>query len=49
MLAIFAESLMLATRLDRHVNREHLARLRREDEDYIRNSRRAHADSLGGR
>ncbi len=41
MLGIFAESLLLATRMEPRSSREQLARLQREDEDYILQGRRA--------
>lgn len=41
MLGIFAESLMMAVRLSPPLGREDMARLKREDEDYIRQRRAA--------
>ena len=41
MLGIFAESLMMAVRLSAPLRGEDFARLKREDEDYIRQRRAA--------
>ncbi|WP_162528214.1 hypothetical protein [Gemmobacter caeruleus] len=40
MLGIFAQSLLLAARMEPHLRAETEARLRREDEEYLRQGRR---------
>lgn len=42
MLGIFAESMMLAVRMNLHHGCEQMARLRREDEDWISQMRNRH-------